>query len=230
MCKPMIDIVDNKEEQKYLLGGIIVPENRGSASIFDQLSHLEHMLINMPTTWSLMDIPLNNGYTILCGDKYGKWSHGIRDTGTHYNLGMAFAWYMLFKYIFIKIELTDSPDFHTITKIKSTGNKLKINISGDIGKCTTIAIMQGLQRLENIHDLWISVLDWSTILVIEFLYNPSTYYNYKLRTRTNSSKLLPFHLNDFTDKELSEIFYCAYCKDWTIDNESLKELKFSTWE
>lgn len=226
----MIDLVDNKEEQKYLLGEIIVPENRGSASIFDQLNHLEHMLINMPTTWSLIDIPLKNEYTILYEDKYGKWSHGTRDAGTHNNLGMAFAWYMLFKNILTKIELTDSPDFHARTEIRSTDNKLQINISGDIGKCTTIAIMQGLQRLENIHDLWISVLDWSTILVIEFLYSPSTYYKYKLRTRTNSSKLLPFLLNNYTDKELAEIFYCTHCKDWTIEDKSLKELKSCTWE
>lgn len=36
----MINNVKDKEEQKYLLGEIIVPENRGSTPIFDQLAHL----------------------------------------------------------------------------------------------------------------------------------------------------------------------------------------------
>lgn len=227
----MIDKVKNEEEQKYLLGEIIVPENRGSASIFDQLSHLQHMLIDMPTTWSVIDIPLQREYTRLYTSKYGQWSHGTRNaiTSTHNKLGMAFARCMLNKKIFNKLELSDSPDFDAVSEINYKDKNSQINISGDVGKCTTIAIMQGLQRLENIHDLWISVLDWSTILVIEFLYNPSTYYKYKLKTRTNSN-LLPLHLNNFTDKELSEIFYCGYCKDWTIQDESLKELRSRTWE
>jgi hypothetical protein len=45
----MICNIGNKEEQEYLLGDMIVPENRGSASIFDQLRHLKHVLIDMPT-------------------------------------------------------------------------------------------------------------------------------------------------------------------------------------
>lgn len=172
---------------------------------------------------------------MLYTSKYGQWSsHGARNTNinasTHNKLGMAFAWYMLNKRIFDKVELSDSPDFYALSQINNKDNNLQINISGDVGKCTTIAIMQGLQRLENIHDLCISVLDWSTILVIEFLYSPSKYYKYKLRTGTNSSKLLPFNLNNFTDKGLLEIFYCAYCMNWTIQDESLKELKFHTWE
>jgi len=226
----MIDLIKNNEDQKYLLGEIIAPENRGSASIFDQLGHLEHMLINMPTTWSLVDIPLKKEYMMLYKDKYGIWFHGTRNTGTHNNLGMAFAWYMLKKRIFNEIELSDSPDFHATSEIESSDDLSQINISGDIRRCTTIAIMQGLQRLENIYDLCLSVLDWSTILVIEFHYSPSIYYNHKLRTRTSSSKSLPFHLNNFTDKELAEIFWCTHCKRWTIQDESLKELKCGTWE
>jgi hypothetical protein len=226
----MICNIGNKEEQEYLLGDMIVPENRGSASIFDQLRHLKHVLIDMPTIWSIIDIPLKKEYTMLYKSEYGTWSHGNRNTGTHNNLGMAFAWYMLNKNIFSKIELTDSPDFHAVSEIKNINDNSQIDISGDIGRCTTIAIMQGLQRLENIHDLWISVLDWFIILVVEFLYSPSVYYNYKLRTMHRSSKLLPFYLNNFTDKELAEIFYCTYCNQWAIQDESLKELKSSTWE
>jgi len=226
----MICNIKNKEEQEYLLGDIIVPENRGSASIFDQLRHLKHVLIDMPTTWSIIDIHLKKEYTVLYKSKYGIWSHGNRNTGTHNNLGMAFAYYTLNKNIFSKIELSDSPDFYAVSVIKKIDDNSQINIAGDIGRCTTIAIMQGLQRLENIHDLWISVLDWSTILIIEFLYSPSVYYNYKLRTMPRSLKLLPFHLNNFTDKELAEIFYCTYCKQWAIQDVSLKELKLCTWE
>lgn len=185
LCK-----IENKEEQEYILGDIIVPENRGSGSIFDQLRHLKHVLIDMPTTWSIIDTPIKKEYTMLYKSKYGTWSHGNRYSGTHNNLGMAFAWYRLRKKIFSNIELSDSPDFHATSEIQSSDDLLQINISGDIGRCTTIAIMQGLQRLENIHDLWLSVLDWSTILVIEFHYSPSIYYNYKLRTRTYSSQYM----------------------------------------
>lgn len=170
------------------------------------------MLINMPTAWSLVDIPLKEEYMMLYKDKYGIWPHGTRNTGTHNNLGMAFTWYTLNKKIFNEIELSDSPDFHATPEIEGSDDLSQINISGDIGRCTTIAIMQRLQRLENIHDLWLSVLDWSTILVVEFHYSLSIYYNCKLRTRTSSSKSLLFHLNNFTDKELAEIFYCTHCK------------------
>lgn len=226
----MLCNIENKEEQEYILGNIIVPENRGSSSIFDQLRHLKHVLIDMPTTWSVIDIPLKKEFTKLYETNYGTWSHGTRNTGTHNNLGMAFAWYDLNKQIFSNIELFDSPDFQAISEIKKTEGISQINITGDIGRCTTIAIMQGLQRLENIHDLWISVLDWSTILLIEFHYSPSVYYSYKLRTRTNFSNKLPIHLNNFTDKELTEVFYCSHRKQWAIQDESLQELKHNTWE
>lgn len=225
LCK-----VENKEEQEYILGDIIVPENRGSASIFEQLRHLKHVLIDMLTTWSIINTTIKKEYTMLYKSKYGTWSHGTRNTGTHNNLGMAFAWYGLNKKIFNNIELSDSPDFQVISEINNTNGKSQINISGDIGRCTTIAIMQGLQRLEHIHDLWISVLDWTTILLIEFHYCPSVYYSYKLRTKTNRSNTLPIHLNNFTDKELTEIFYCPHCKQWAIQDESLQELKHNTWE
>jgi len=124
---------------------------------------------------------------------------------------MAFAWYMLENKAFREIELSDSPDFHAIfTHILNGKSEQNIN-------------------LENIHDLWVSVLDWSTIIVIEFHYRPSIYYHYKLKTRPLSS-ILPFHLNNLTNKELTEIFYCNYCKQWTIQDKSLEELKTCTWE
>ena len=226
----MICNITDNEEKKYLLGDIVIAENRGSTSIFDQLEHLNHMLIEMPTTWSLVDIPLMKDHTMLYKSQLGIWSHGNRDTGSHNNLGMAFAWYALNKNIFSNIELSDSPDFQATSKIKNANDILNINISGDIGRCTTLAIMQGLQRLENIHDLWVSVLDWSNILIIEFHYSPSTYYSYKLRTRIDSPASLPINLNNFTDKELKEIFYCSHCETWTIKNESLRQLKEKTWE
>jgi len=50
--------IQSIEDQKYLLGDMLLAENRGRTSIFDQLEHLKHMLIDMPTTWSIIDIPL----------------------------------------------------------------------------------------------------------------------------------------------------------------------------
>ena len=222
--------IQSIEDQKYLLGDMLLAENRGRTSIFDQLEHLKHMLIDMPTTWSIIDIPLKKEFSTLWELKYGKWLHGTRKVGTHNNLGMAFAWYMLENKAFREIALSDSPDFRAIfTHMLNGKSEQNINISGDIGRCTFIAIMQGLQRLENIHDLWVSVLDWSTIIVIEFHYSPSVYYHYKLKTRPLSS-ILPFHLNNLTNKELTEIFYCNYCKQWTIQDKPLEELKTCTWE
>lgn len=59
VCIQIIDLVKNKNEQKYLLEEINVPENRGRVSIFDRLDHLKK-LVDMPTTWSVVDIQLKN--------------------------------------------------------------------------------------------------------------------------------------------------------------------------
>jgi len=83
--------IQSIEDQKYLLGDILLAENRGCTSIFDQLEHLKHMLIDMPTTWSIIDIPLKKEFSTLGELKYGNWLHGTRKVGTHNNLGMVYV-------------------------------------------------------------------------------------------------------------------------------------------
>lgn len=156
----MIDLVKNKNEQKYLLEEINVPENRGRVSIFDRLDHLKK-LVDMPTTWSVVDIQLKN---VKC---FMNQLRNLIAWNQKYRYTEQSGYYICLVYvkqkIFNEIELSDSPDSHAMSEIKGSDDLSQINISGDIGRCTTIAIMQ---RLQNIHDLWLSVLDnRSTILV-----------------------------------------------------------------
>jgi len=61
--------IQSIEDQKYLLGDMLLAENRGRTSIFDQLEHLKHVLIDMPTTWSIIDIPLKKRVFYTMGIK-----------------------------------------------------------------------------------------------------------------------------------------------------------------
>jgi hypothetical protein len=58
--------------------------------------HLEYMLIDMPTSWTLIDdTPLQQEYVDLWANRYGEWMHSGGNTKPHNDLGMAFAWWAL---------------------------------------------------------------------------------------------------------------------------------------
>jgi len=132
---------------------------------------------------------------------------------------MAFAWWALHEHaVFSEMMLADSPDIRAVMPrpVTNGGVEETVTVRGDIGRCSPLAVLQGLNNLCNIHDIWLSVLDWRTHVVVEFNYSPSSYLSYK-----RSPECPP-------DVALRKIFFCETCGAWTIDQDS-RERTLEIW-
>jgi hypothetical protein len=77
---------------------------------------------------------------------------------------------------------------------------------------------EGLKQL-NIHDIWLSVLNWHTHVIIEFGYSPASWYIYKLCRALEMDDNI-----DSPDVALEKIFFCDYCDEWTISQDMRERL------
>jgi len=217
----MSKIIKSDKEKEDLLGDMVNFQRQVGMSALDWVDHLKLMLIKMPATWTLAthNEPFKEEYIKLWIENYGEWRHCNRRTKAHNNLGMAYGWWT-FKELktFSDFKLSDAPDF----KGKIVGKQLKnrkFRVAGDIGQCTPSAICNGIKSL-CIHDLWISVLDWNTHIIIEFGYNPSKYYEYHI-CRAFSS-IAEFNVPVL--EQIKDVFFCKYCNEWTITKSSIEEI------
>jgi hypothetical protein len=165
--------------------------------------------------------PLKEEYATLWEHKYGQWSHGSGNTKEHNKLGMAYAWWTLHEVGGLdEIVLQDSPDIRGRMQVPEGMHEspMTVEVYGDIGKCSPMAMINGLQIL-NFHDVWISVIDWHTQVFIQFGYSPREYQQIKF-----SRKLWK---NKDCEGMVKKAFYCEGCKEWSI-NEKGQE-SFIKW-
>jgi hypothetical protein len=215
---PEYMILDNDSDKLDFLRKMLSPFDVRSAET--QLRFLRHVLVEMPTIWSIVDgTEVRPEFAKLWADRYGEWDHCRGRTRDHNQLGMAYAWWALHEHaVFSEISLSDSPDIRAVMLRSKSDDSLRevCTVQGDIGRCTPLAICNALQgALSKIHDLWISVLDWRTHVVVEFNYSPSAYCHKRW--------------HDYSpDVALKKIFFCETCHAWTIDEASRKRA-LRTW-
>ncbi len=210
--------IEGEREKKFLLDSMINFQPALGLSTVECAQALTELLIEMPVAWFTVKEQLKEEFADLWVEKYGEWKHGSGNAKKHNKLGMAYAWWALHKVEGLSdIELSDSPDFSgsmplVLGKHKSSA---KANVWGDIGKCTPTAIFNGLMVL-NIHDIWISVIDWETQIFLQFGYSPARYRHLKLWAGISKPA-------DYS-KATREIFFCEECDEWSITDDTRKTL------
>ena len=91
------------------------------------------------------------------------WVHSGND---HNTLGMAWAWRV--KQLGMTIELSDSPDIRGTWRCSDISS----SVIGDVGRASYMAWLDGMWgRTTRQGDVWISVIDWNRVVMIEFMYD-----------------------------------------------------------
>ncbi len=214
----MKQIIETEDEKIDLLERMVSFQSVPGVSGMKWMKTFTNLLIELPTIWFVVNESLQEQYATLWSDKYGKWSHGSGNTKAHNKLGMAYAWWALHEVGGLdEIVLQDSPDIRGQMQIPEGMHKLPmtVNVRGDIGKCTPVAMLNGLKIL-NYHDVWISVIDWHTQVFIQFGYSPAQYQLIKF-----SKKVWK---NDDCEGMVKKAFYCEDCKEWSVTEESRNNL------
>ena len=198
--------IDNQEEQKGLLDKMFRCDGR-YAEKWRERDLLELWFIGLPTLWTkiVLDRPIPWQYAEYWTNKHGEWGHGQGRTNKHDRLGMAYAWWIKEEQKKIPdLILSDSPDFHG-----TVGDK---RINGDIGNCSFPGALDALFR-STFHSLWISVLDYSTQIIVEFNYAPHSYIG------GNGLTALP----GFGTREqfFNECFFCPECGKYSLDPKAI---------
>jgi hypothetical protein len=216
--------VEDEDEKMDLLGYMLClsrPQDKVQRSY---MKHIEFMLLTMPTIWTVIDVPgIRPEFAELWASRYGEWDHQAGVTRKHNQLGMAWAWWALHEQARLsEITLADSPDIRALMPRPAKGGVVykPCNVRGDIGRCSPMAMAEALgvfAGLDNIHDIWLSVLDWRTHVVIEFQYNVTELFRY-----TQSRDGTP-------DVALKKTFFCESCGEWTVDQDS-RERMLEYWK
>ena len=153
--------IKSKSERMSWAGRMFVPSPQydGTIASFKQIETI-FWWFDMFGTWTLIkNADLDLSYADAYRQYVGEWNHvGKR----HTELGMAWAAWAL-GIAEMDIYLTDSPDIRGTWTVPHG----KMNILGDIGRCTFSAWMNGVHGLRKPGDLWISVLDENTQVIIE---------------------------------------------------------------
>jgi hypothetical protein len=212
-------VVDSHDEKMDLLGRMLSLARPQVKIERSYMKHIEFMLLTMPTTWTVIDEPgIRPEFAELWANRYGEWDHMGGYTPAHNQLGMAFAWWALHERAhFSEITLADSPDIRAVMPHPPTGDIVHnpIAVRGDIGRCSPLALAETLGHvggIDNIHDLWISVLDWRTHVVVEFQYSREAYFRY-----TRFAQYSP-------DLALKKTFSCENCGKWMLDQDSREKV------
>ena len=195
--------IKDYSQKLKLIGEMVRLQNQVGLSSFEWALMIKDWFLDMPTEWYLVDLDgsINQEMSNSWINEYGMWKHNHGKKTNHNILGMAFAWWGLNKSNWInEICLSDSPDLSGIL-LDEKGCERKFY--GDVGMCTPNAVINGISYTHNIHDRWISVLDWNRVIVIEFHYSPSLWSgsnrfsllgdipsNEKLRERFDDSSII----------------------------------------
>ena len=210
--------VNDVREKKWLLSQMVDFRNAGGASSVEWMEYFVSLLINMPTRWTRESLALKDDFADRWRGTHGEWLHSAGNTVAHNWLGMAYAWWSVYEAKEVtKIQLADSPDFSGPSRLStdpSHSQYAPIWIYGDIGQCGPAAMAEALHSLVRIHSIWISVIDWNTRVVVEFLYNLS---NFQM---INSI----FGERRHTIAIARDVFYCGGCKKWSIPQNEAEHL------
>jgi len=214
-------IVDNAEK-KALLGDEMVRLRPAlGVSTIAWAEILTELLIDLPTAWCRVNVELKDTFTHQWAARYGVWNHSAGKTRAHNKLGMAYAWWALHEVVGLShIELSDSPDFRGTMILPESmhGSPTEVKVCGDIGRCTPVALSNGLRTLR-LHDVWISVIDWESQVLIRFGYSPSEYLFHKMW----SGLVEGYNHNE----AIKRIFFCDGCNEWSITKKSRRD--FLEW-
>ncbi len=199
-----------QHKKTRLLESIFVPEMQLGNSAMEWLHHFNRILATPLVGWTRIELdePLPESYALSWENKHGRWEHNGNTTASHNELGMAFAWWSVYEqHNLDTISLTDAPD------IRGTiGNHC---FSGDIGRCSPMALHEGLLSL-CAHDLWITVIDWSTQLVLEPKYNIGVLLSNSVNRGIRGKNL--------SEDTIKNAFFCKECKEWAISPQAHKDL------
>ena len=179
--KSVYRTVTSDGEKKALLGDDMVRFQPAlGVSTIGWMETLKELLIELPTSWSVVNVLLLEEFAEFWIERHGEWKHGSGRTKSHNELGMSYAWWALHEASALnELHLSDSPDFSGSMLLPDGvhSSPTSARVCGDIGKCTPVALLAGLRTM-NFHDVWISVADWQTQVLIEFGYSPSEYLSY----------------------------------------------------
>ena len=151
----------NHEERKVWAGRMFVPSPQysGTVATFEQIQTI-FFWFDLFGTWTLIEnADLDLSWASLYEQVKGTWRH-VGDR--HRALGMAWAAWAI-GIAEMDITLTDSPDIRGTWAVPHG----TVNIVGDIGRATYSAWLDGVHSLCHPGDLWISVLDSNTQVLIE---------------------------------------------------------------
>lgn len=220
----MHQVVESRSEKLAILSDMVRLENQLGVSALGWAEHFIRMLVDMPTSWVIVEPErlVKEVFADAWIRQYGSWNHAGGHTKRHNTLGMAYAWWALHENQSLdSLHLSDSPDFQgsMTCPVGKKGPTKTVRVVGDIGKCSPVALFEGLKGLLEIHDVWISVLDWQRHILIEFGYSPAQWYAYSVgpTSRTDAPGY-------FSEEELRNIFFCDCCSEWTITKTSRRKL------
>ena len=195
-CKP----IDDEAERRDWLEQMVRFQNQTGTRAWRWEESLRFFTVDLPAKWWLLKLkePIDAGFADLWAKEHGEWRHKSY-RGPHETLGMAYAWWATKNSGLKKLQLADSPDLSA-----ECGNR---RAAGDIGRCSPLAFLEGLRSLE-FHSLWISVLDESTQILVEFLYHPGWFIVYNVQYGLG--------LSTNRDAAIGKAFWCSHCKRWSV--------------
>ena len=88
-----IDIIESESTKKDLLDQMVRFQTDLGVSSIEWMETFTERLIDLPTAWYLVKVPLKKEYANSWIKAYGKWNHAAGKTIEHNQLGMAYAWW-----------------------------------------------------------------------------------------------------------------------------------------
>lgn len=207
---------------RYLLGYMFRFNNETIFPAVDAALLANERLVFLPTTCYELELekPLTEEMTNKWLYDHGEWKHGSGNSGAHNRLGMAYAWWATNNIEGLNIALGDSPDFCGTTLHGMHREHDFANVAGDIGVCSFLAFNNGFMNL-GFHSYWISVLNPTKQILIQFNYNPNELHRRGLFGSWQGRKE---NLNYSSSEDIHKIFYCRACEKWSISEESRMHL------
>ncbi len=199
--------ISSESEKRSLLGEMVRFENQLGLPGWKWQRILYGLTIVLPTRWVVVRLeePLQPRFADYWACEHGEWTHSTR-RGPHEELGMAFAWWAMRNTVLENLDLADSPDIR--------GKYCGKPVVGDVGQCSPWAFITGL-RCVGFHSLWISVLDKSTQVLLEFRYSPSAVVAYNLRGGFTSESE--------RQEAIKTAFWCPDHAEWVLAEEDRKQ-------
>jgi hypothetical protein len=201
-------VISGESERRSLLSRMVRFEDQEGVPAWKWERRFYEWTIVLPSRWFLIRLPkpIPRQYADYWSSDQGEWAHGSR-RGAHEELGMSFAWWATENTVLENVSLADSPDV--------SARFLGRRVEGDIGCCSPWAFTTGLRCL-GFHSLWISVLDASTQVLVEFRYGIGAFLAYSLGygiTRGYSSQAE-------RDSAIRAAFWCPEHTEWVLPQQA----------